>query len=115
MQPCFQKLFDCDEEQMMFKWLNANCFTDMDANQNRPDGCAENDHKAIGYFEVKPMKHAKNHNKINIDWHRLCPFSKAGTAKYQSKHMFQVMAVGKFRIIKIISCILNILFFRNHR
>ncbi|KAG2216281.1 hypothetical protein INT45_003912 [Circinella minor] len=80
----------------MFKWLNASCFTDtdIDVNQNRPGGCAENDHKAIGYFEVKPIKHTKNHNKINIDLHRLCTFPKAGTAKYKLKHMFQVMAVG---------------------
>ncbi len=39
----------------------------MDANQSLPDGCAGNDHEAIGYFEVKPIKHATNHKKINID------------------------------------------------
>ncbi|KAG1295621.1 hypothetical protein G6F66_004177 [Rhizopus arrhizus] len=85
---------------MMFKWLNTSCFTntDMDANQSLPDGCAGNDREAIGYFEVKPIKHATNHKKINIDLHRLCTFSKAGTAKYKSKHMFQVMAVGLLHI-----------------
>ncbi|KAG1138350.1 hypothetical protein G6F37_010575 [Rhizopus arrhizus] len=70
----------------------------MDANQNLPDGCAENDHKVIGYFEVKPIKYAKNHKKMNIDLHRLCTFSKASTAKYKSKHKFQVMAVGLLHV-----------------
>ncbi|KAI7893955.1 uncharacterized protein EV154DRAFT_415960 [Mucor mucedo] len=96
LQPCFQKLFDCDHNQVIFKWLNTNCFSDTDAdpNKNRPDGIVENDSMAIGYFEVKPIKDSKNHRKINMDLHRLCTFSKAGTKNYNRKHMFQIMAVG---------------------
>ncbi|KAI7899862.1 uncharacterized protein BX663DRAFT_440341, partial [Cokeromyces recurvatus] len=47
------------------EWLNASCYTDTDIDvyQNQPDGCAENDHKVIGYFEVKPIKHAKKPQK----------------------------------------------------
>jgi hypothetical protein len=113
LQPCFQKLFDCDEDQFTFKWLNTRCFsdTDVDPNQNRPDGLIENDHKAIGYIEVKSIKHVKNHKKINLNLHRLCIFSKAGAAKYNLKHMFQIMAVGKFTIIKITLCILKLFLF----
>lgn len=96
LQPCFQKLFDCDQDQLIFKWLNTNCFldADADANKNRPDGVVENDLMAIGYFEVKPIKHTKNHRKINMDLHRLCTFLKAGTINFNRKHMFQIMAVG---------------------
>ncbi|KAI7895762.1 uncharacterized protein EV154DRAFT_412738 [Mucor mucedo] len=96
LQPCFQKLFDSDDLSIMFKWLNVSCFTDtdIDATQNRPDGCAENDLTATGYLEVKPIKHSKNHRKVNIDLHRLCTFAKTGTSKFRSRYMFQVMAVG---------------------
>ncbi|CEI86111.1 hypothetical protein RMCBS344292_00556 [Rhizopus microsporus] len=114
LQPCFQKLFDCDEDQFTFKWLNTSCFsdTDVDPNQNRPDGLIENDHKAIGYIEVKSIKHVKNHKKINLDLHRLCTFSKAGAAKYNLKHMFQIMAVGtnvQFNISEAMDDILMVL------
>lgn len=53
LQPCFQRLFDCDESQFIFKWLNTSCFsgTDVDPNQNRPDGLIENDRKTIGYID----------------------------------------------------------------
>ncbi|KAI9476345.1 MAG: hypothetical protein EXX96DRAFT_596465 [Benjaminiella poitrasii] len=39
LQPCFQKLYDCDEDQFIFKWLNISSFsdTDVDPNQDRPD------------------------------------------------------------------------------
>ncbi|KAG0735202.1 hypothetical protein G6F35_008151 [Rhizopus arrhizus] len=96
LQNAFQRLFDYDDDELIFKWLNANCFNDTnnDSNQNRPDGIVENDKKAVGYFEVKPISHAKNHRKINIDLHRLCVFSKTGSAAYKAKHMFQIMAVG---------------------
>lgn len=60
----------------------------------------ENDKKAVGYFEVEPITCAKNHRKVNIDLHRLCVFSKTGSAVYKAKHMFQIMAVGKSTIIK---------------
>ncbi|GAA5804506.1 hypothetical protein HPULCUR_010004 [Helicostylum pulchrum] len=111
LQPCFQKLFDNDNDEILFKWLNVSCFTDtdIDSSQKRPDGCVENDNKAIGYFEVKPIKHSKNHKKINIDLHRLCTFAKIGTATYKSKYMFQVMAVGtnvQFHISEAIGDIL---------
>ncbi|KAG2192906.1 hypothetical protein INT47_011148 [Mucor saturninus] len=81
LQPCFQKLLDCDQEQLIFRWLNTNCFLDADAdpNKNRPDGVFENDLMAIGYFKVKSIKHARNRRKINMDPHRLYTQSKAGT------------------------------------
>ncbi|KAI8094821.1 uncharacterized protein B0P05DRAFT_436024, partial [Gilbertella persicaria] len=90
LQPCFQKLLT-----HIFKWLSTNCFLDADAdpNKNRPDGVVENDLMAIGYFEVEPIKHTKNHRKINMDFHRLRTFSKAGTINFNRKHMFQIMAV----------------------
>ncbi|KAG1444498.1 hypothetical protein G6F56_010273 [Rhizopus delemar] len=114
LQPCFQKLFDCDEDQFIFKWLNTSCFSesDVDPNQNRPDGIIENDRKAIGYIEVKPLKHVKNHKKINLGLHRLCTFSKAGAAKYNLKHIFQIMAVGtnvQFNISEAMDDILMVL------
>ncbi|CEG75829.1 hypothetical protein RMATCC62417_10809 [Rhizopus microsporus] len=95
LQSAFQKLFDYDHE-LIFKWVNANCFdnTSNDSNQNRPNGIVKNDKKAVGYFEVKPITYAKNHRKIYIDLHRLCMFSKTGSAEYKTKHMFQFMAVG---------------------
>lgn len=54
LQTTFQKLFDNDEDELMFKWLNANCFDDAnnDSNQNRPDGIVEND-KRSGVFWSK--------------------------------------------------------------
>ncbi|KAG1627874.1 hypothetical protein G6F45_007332 [Rhizopus arrhizus] len=96
LQTAFQKLFDYDDDELIFKWSNANCFdnTNNDSNQNRPDGIVENDKKAVGYFEVKPITYAKNHRKVNIDLHRLCVFSKTGSAVCKAKHMFQIMAVG---------------------
>ncbi|KAG1454699.1 hypothetical protein G6F55_007468 [Rhizopus delemar] len=96
LQTAFQKLFDYDDDELIFKWSNANCFDDTnnDSNQNRPDGIVENDKKAVRYFEVKPITYAKNHRKVNIDFHRLCVFSKTGSAVYKAKHMFQIMAVG---------------------
>lgn len=50
LQTTFQKLFDNDEDELMFKWLNANCFDDAnnDSNQNRPYGIVENDKRAMG-------------------------------------------------------------------
>ncbi|KAI7889083.1 uncharacterized protein EV154DRAFT_553364 [Mucor mucedo] len=67
---------------------------DADPNKNRPDGVVENDLMAIGYIEVKPIKHSKNHSKINVDLHRLCTFSKSGTINFNRKHIYQIMAVG---------------------
>lgn len=40
----------------------------------------------------------------------MCIFSKAGAAKYHLKHMFQIMAISKFTIIKITLCILKLFF-----
>lgn len=96
LQTAFQKLFDYDDDELMFKWSNANCFDDTnnDSNQSRPDGIVKNDKKAVGYFEAKPITYAKNHRKVNIDLHRLCVFSKMSSAVYKAKHMFQIMAVG---------------------
>ena len=65
LQPAFQKLFDCDDNELVFKWLNVNCFDD---SQQRPDGIIKNDEKAVGYFEVKPIKYAKDHRRINMDF-----------------------------------------------
>ncbi|KAG1392259.1 hypothetical protein G6F60_012157 [Rhizopus arrhizus] len=67
---------------------------------------------SIGYIEVKPIKHVKNHKKINLDLHRLCTFSKAGAAKYNLKYMFQIMAVGtnvQFNISEAMDDILMVL------
>ncbi|KAG1052839.1 hypothetical protein G6F43_005042 [Rhizopus delemar] len=95
LQTAFQKLFDYDDDELIFKWSNANCFDDTnnDSNQNRPDGIVENDKKAVVYFEVEPITCGKNHRKVNIDFHRLCVFSKTGSA-VKAKHMLQIMAVG---------------------
>ncbi|ORE10392.1 hypothetical protein BCV72DRAFT_333042 [Rhizopus microsporus var. microsporus] len=82
--------------KLIFKWVNANCLDNIsnDSNQNRPDGIVKNDKKAVECFEVKPITYAKNHRKINIDLHRLCMFSKTGSAEYKARHMLQVMAVS---------------------
>ncbi|KAL4211047.1 hypothetical protein AB4K20DRAFT_1895118 [Rhizopus microsporus] len=45
----------------------------------------------VGYFEMKSMKHAKNHRKM----HHLYMFSKTGSAEYKANHMFQVATVGQ--------------------
>ncbi|KAI8641780.1 hypothetical protein BD408DRAFT_467720 [Parasitella parasitica] len=74
--------------------------------KNQPDGCAEDNHKTIGYFEIKPIKHARNYKKTNINLHQLCTSFKPGTAEYKRKHMFQVMAARRFTIIKIIHDVL---------
>ncbi|KAG2228737.1 hypothetical protein INT48_000025 [Thamnidium elegans] len=65
LQNAFQKLFDYDDDELFFKWSNANCFDDTnnDNNQNCPDGIVENDKKAGGYFEVKPITTARNSAK----------------------------------------------------
>ncbi|KAL4207760.1 hypothetical protein CU097_007428 [Rhizopus azygosporus] len=113
LQPTFQKLFDNnDDDGLIFKWLNASCFNDTnnDSNQNRLDGIVENDRKAVGYFEVKPIAYAKNHRKVNIDLHHLCVFSKTGSAVYKARHMFQIMAVGKSTIIRIYLGLLSFYF-----
>jgi hypothetical protein len=88
---------------LVFKWINTICLTDTNNgnSHSRSDGCVENNNKTIGYFEVKTINHVKNHKKINIDLHRLCIFSKAGTVEYKAKHMFQVMAMGEFINIKV--------------
>ncbi|KAI9363181.1 hypothetical protein BD770DRAFT_469854 [Pilaira anomala] len=71
LQPCFQKFFGRDQDQLMFKWLNTNCFLDVDAgpNKNRPDGVVKNDLMAVVYFE-------------------------AGTINFKRKHIFQIMAIS---------------------
>lgn len=65
LQAAFQKLFDSDDNDLIFKLLNMICHKDTnnDSNHTRPDGWVENDNKAVGYFEVKPIEHAKNHKK----------------------------------------------------
>lgn len=84
LQPCFRKLFDKDNNKTLFKWLNGSCFTES----------TENNNKTTGYFEGNPIKHSKYHKKNNIALHKLCTFAKTGSAKYNSRQMFQVIAVG---------------------
>lgn len=60
----------------------------------------------VGYFEMKSMKHAKNHRKM----HHLYMFSKTGSAEYKANHMFQVATVGKFTVIKTNLHLLNFYF-----
>lgn len=52
-------------------------------------------------LKLKQSTMLKIIKKINIDLHRLCIFSKAGTVEYKAKHMFQVMAMGEFINIKV--------------
>lgn len=99
LQPLFQKLFDSSNGDFLFKWTNTLPLIDDSNDKKRPDGLVENDHKVIGYFEVKAIKHVKDHKKVNIDLHRLCLFSKRAITKFKLKHTFQVMAIGKFTII----------------
>lgn len=70
----------------------------------------ENDKKAVGYFEVKPITYSKNHRKVNINLHHLCVFSKIGSAVYKARHMFQIMAAGKSTIIRIYLGLLSFYF-----
>ncbi|KAI7895747.1 uncharacterized protein EV154DRAFT_318988 [Mucor mucedo] len=90
LQPCFQKRFDSDDLSIMFNWHNVSCFTDTDiyTTQNCPDGCVENHLTATGYRDVKPIKHSKNHRKVNIDLHRLGTFAKTSSSKFRSRYMF---------------------------
>ncbi|RCH84332.1 hypothetical protein CU097_004409 [Rhizopus azygosporus] len=100
LQPLFQKLFDSSNGDFLFKWTNTLPLIDDSNDKKRPDGLVENDDKVIGYFEVKAIKHVKDHKKVNIDLHRLCLFSKRAITKFKLKHTFQVMAIGKFTIIE---------------
>ncbi|KAL9538349.1 hypothetical protein MBANPS3_010994 [Mucor bainieri] len=90
-----QKLLDTNEYS--FKWINTICTTDTnnsDNNHSRPDGIVESDSPALGYFEAKPIEHAKQHRKINIDLYRLYLFANAGSAKHKANYMFELMAIG---------------------
>lgn len=94
LQPLLQALFD--EDDILFKWTNEARFIDSENDlQTRPDGLIENDDYTLGYLEVKPIDKSKDHKKINTDLYRLGVFSKAASSKYNMKHIFQVMAVGK--------------------
>lgn len=85
---------------MLFKWMNTITFSgNGDGEQpsttnNRPDGCIENNRTTIGYVEVKTINNTNNHNKINIDLHRLGIFGKTALSTYNLSKSFQVMAIG---------------------
>jgi hypothetical protein len=105
LQPFFQSLFDSNEDDnMLFKWINTTTFTCNNnedqpiVTNNRPDGCIENDHRTIGYVEVKTIDYATNHHKINVDLYRLGVFGKTALYKYNLNKSFQVMAIGKLYI-----------------
>jgi hypothetical protein len=105
LQPFFQSLFDSNEDDnMLFKWMNTITFSRNSdegqpaATNNRPDGCIENDHKTIGYVEVKTIDYTTNHHKINVDLHRLGTFGKTALSRYSLDKTFQVMAIGKLYI-----------------
>lgn len=100
LQSHFQKLFDSSIGGFLFEWTNTLPLIDGSNDKKRPDGLVENDDKMIGYFEVKTIKHVKDHKKVNIDLHRLCIFSKRAIIKFRLKYAFQVMAIGKFTMIE---------------
>lgn len=99
LQPIFLNLFDSeDDNKLLFKWTNTINFTqdpndEQPVTKNRPDGCVEDSHSTIGFVEVKPIGHANNHKKVNVDIHRLAIFGKTALAKYHLARSFQVMAI----------------------
>lgn len=104
LQSFFQSLFDSDENNNIFKWINTITFgvssneEQIKPTKNRPDGCFENDLKTIGFIEVKTVDNATNHNKVNVDLHRLGLFAKTAIEEYNLNAIFTVMAVGKHYI-----------------
>ena len=80
LQPVLQPLFDHDEDDMIFKWINTITFQENDdeteGTRNRPDGVVDNENKTIGFIEVKTIESAHNHKKINVDRNRLGIYGK---------------------------------------
>ncbi|KAI7900591.1 uncharacterized protein BX663DRAFT_516945 [Cokeromyces recurvatus] len=101
--PVLQSFFDYrfSEEKILFHFkdnLNMECLNDISLTRSRPDGLIVQERSSgqvsLGFIEVKPLKEANNHYKMNMDLIRLSVFSKNAMDKHKLRNVMTIQAIG---------------------